>query len=219
MRRPDGLSFQARFHSRDGQSMMTAAELLSVAALVEGRDALAFPSLRCGPAGPRVVAFCRIGGRALRARESIGHPDGLIVQDPALLPLEDAFWELEPTGYLLINSTKSIEELGLGELVATLHPDRRLTIPATDLARQYLGVPLPDSALVGGFAALTGAVSLASVTSSIRERFAGQAGDDDVAAAEAAFEYVERKIRKVETSPEPVWTSVQGRGARVRGQM
>ena len=54
---------------------MTAAELLSVAALVEGRDALAFPSLRCGPAGPRVVAFCRIGGRALRARESIGRPD------------------------------------------------------------------------------------------------------------------------------------------------
>ena len=220
----DVLLFQARFHSREGQSMMTAAELLSVAALVEGRDALAFPSLRCGPAGPRVVAFCRIGGRPLRARESIGHPDGLIVQDPALLPLEDAFWELEPTGYLLINSTKSIEELGLGELVATLHPDRRLTIPATELARQYLGVPLPDSALVGGFAALTGAVSLASVTSSIRERFAGQAGDDDVAAAEAGFEYVERKISKgkiskVETSPEPVRTSVQERGARVRGQM
>jgi pyruvate ferredoxin oxidoreductase gamma subunit len=209
----DVLLFQARFHDRDGQSMMTAAELLSVAALVEGRDALAFPGVRCGPTGPRLVAFCRIGGRPLRPRESIGHPDGLIVQDPALLPLEDAFWELEPTGYLLINSTKSIEELGLGELVATLHPDRRLTIPANELARQYLGVPLPDSALVGGFAALTGAVSLASVTSSIRERFAGQAGDDDVAAAEAAFEYVERKIRKVETGPEPVRTSVQGQGA------
>jgi pyruvate ferredoxin oxidoreductase gamma subunit len=199
--------------------MMTAAELLSVAALVEGRDALAFPNLRCGPTGPRVVAFCRIGGLPLRPRESIRHPDGLIVQDPALLPLEDAFWELEPTGYLLINSTKSIEELGLGELVATLHPDRRLTIPATALARQYLGVPVPDSALVGGFAALTGAVSLASVTSSIRERFAGQAGDDNVAAAEAAFEYVERRIRKVEASPELVWTSVEGRGERVRGQM
>jgi pyruvate ferredoxin oxidoreductase gamma subunit len=205
--------------------MMTAAELLSVAASVEGRDALAFPNLRCGPTGPRLVAFCRIGGRPFRPRESIrlasrmGHPDGLIVQDPALLPLEDAFWELEPTGYLLINSTKSIEELGLGELVATLHPDRRLTIPATDLARQYLGVPVPDSALVGGFAALTGAVSLASVTSSIRERFAGQAGEDNVAAAEAGFEYVERRIRKVEVSPELVWTSVGGRGERVRGQM
>ena len=99
-------SFQVRFHGRDGQGVMTAAELLSVAALVEGRDALAFPSFRSGPVGPRVVAFCRIGGRPIRPRESIGRPDGLIVQDPEAPQLSDLCEGLKPGGYLLVNSTE-----------------------------------------------------------------------------------------------------------------
>ena len=107
-------SFQVRFDGRDSQGVMAAAELLSVAALVEGRDALAFPSFRSGPAGPRVVAFCRIGGPPVRPRQSIGRPDGLIVQDPEVPQLRELCEALEPGGYLLVNSSRSIEELDLG---------------------------------------------------------------------------------------------------------
>jgi hypothetical protein len=35
------------------------------------------------------------------------------------------------------------------------------------------------------------------VASSIRERFSGPTGDGDVAAAVAAFEYVEREVRRL----------------------
>jgi pyruvate ferredoxin oxidoreductase gamma subunit len=189
--------FQVRIHGPNGQGVMTAAELLSVAALVEGRHALAFPSLRPARGGPRVVAFCRIGGRPIRAHQPIGQPDGLIVHDPALIQPNELFDGLGPAGYLLINSTRSIDELGLGDLVATLREDRRLTIPATEIAREHVGLPIPDAALVGGFAALSGVVSLASVASSIRERFSGPTGDGDVAAAVAAFEYVEREVRRL----------------------
>jgi pyruvate ferredoxin oxidoreductase gamma subunit len=188
-------SFKVRFHGRDGQAVMTAAELLSVAALVEGRDALAFPSFRSGPEGPRVVAFCRIGGRPIRPRESIGQPNGLIVQDPEAPQLSDLCDGLQPGGYLLVNSTRSVDELGLGEFVATLRPDRRLSIPASEIGREHIGLPMPDAALVGGFAALSGCVSLEAVAASIRERFPGQAGDGDVAAAEAGFRYVQAEVR------------------------
>ncbi len=190
-------SFQVQFHGRDGQGVMTAAELLSVAALVDGRDALAFPSFRSGPAGPRVVAFCRIGGRPMRPRESIGKPDGLIVSDPEAPQLADLWEGLEPDGYLLVDSTRTIEELGLDEVVATLRPDRRLSMPAREIAREHLGLPIADAALVGGFAALSGCVSLESVASSIRERFPGETGEADVAAAEAGFRYVEREARDI----------------------
>ena len=44
-------------------------------------------------------------------------------------------------------------------------------MPATELAREHLGRPLPNAALLGGFAALTGVVSLDSVEAAIRERF------------------------------------------------
>ncbi len=210
-------SFQVRFHGRDGQGVMTAAELLSVAALVDGRDALAFPSFRSGPVGPRVVAFCRIGGRPMRPRESIGKPDGLIVSDPEAPQLADLCDGLEPDGYLLVNSTRTIEELGLDEEVATLRPDRRLSMPAGEIAREHLGLPIADAALVGGFAALSGCVSLESVASSIRERFPGETGEADVAAAEAGFRYVEREVRDIARANGSGRPAVLGRVNGIRG--
>ena len=39
----DGV-FEVRIHGRGGQGVVTAAELLSVAAFAEGKDALAFPT-------------------------------------------------------------------------------------------------------------------------------------------------------------------------------
>jgi pyruvate ferredoxin oxidoreductase gamma subunit len=214
---PRQRSFQVRFHGRDGQGVMTAAELLSVAALVEGRDALAFPSFRSGPAGPRVVAFCRIGGSPIRPRESIGKPDGLIVQDPEAPQLADLCDGLKPDGYLLVNSARTIEELGLDEVVTALRPDRRLSMPASEIAREYLGLPIADAALVGGFAALSGCVSLESVASSIRERFPGQTGDGDVAAAEAGFHYVESEVRGLARIHGPGLPASVGRASGVRG--
>jgi pyruvate ferredoxin oxidoreductase gamma subunit len=210
-------SFQVRFHGRDGQGVMTAAELLSVAALVDGRDALAFPSFRSGPVGPRVVAFCRIGGRPMRPRESIGKPDGLIVSDPEAPQLADLCEGLESDGYLLVDSTRTIEELGLDEVVSTLRADRRLAMPASEIAREHLGLPISDAALVGGFAALSGCVSLESVASSIRERFPGETGEADVAAAEAGFRYVEQEVRDIASANGAGRPAVLGRVNGIKG--
>ncbi len=196
--------FQVRIHGRNGRGVMTAAELLSVAALVEGRPALAFPSLRSGATGREAVALCRIGGGSIRPHEPINDPDGLIVEDANLLHLDARLKRLGPEGYLLINSTKRIEELELGLLAAGLQTERCLTLPATELACDDLGLPRSDTALVGGFVALSGVVSLASVTSSIRERFRGSSGDANIAAAEAGFEYVVRELSELASPREEV---------------
>jgi pyruvate ferredoxin oxidoreductase gamma subunit len=42
--------------------------------------------------------------------------------------------------------------------------------------------------LLGAFAALTGVVSLESVAAAIREKFAGETGERNVAAAQAAYD-------------------------------
>jgi pyruvate ferredoxin oxidoreductase gamma subunit len=63
-----------------------------------------------------------------------------------------------------------------------------LAVPATELAREHVGRPLPNAALLGAFAALTGALSIDSVAAAIRERFSGRIGDGNVAAAQAAYE-------------------------------
>jgi pyruvate ferredoxin oxidoreductase gamma subunit len=61
--------FQVRIHGRGGQGVVTAAELLSVAAFSEGTFAQAFPSFGSERMGAPVVAFCRIDEREIRSRE------------------------------------------------------------------------------------------------------------------------------------------------------
>src|SRR5688572_21782170 len=96
--------FEVRIHGRGGQGVVTAAELLSVAAFGEGRHAQAFPSFGSERTGAPVVAFCRIDDVPIRTREPIGEPDALIVQDPTLLHQVAVFDGLRPDGYVLINS-------------------------------------------------------------------------------------------------------------------
>jgi pyruvate ferredoxin oxidoreductase gamma subunit len=166
---------------------VTAAELLSVAAFEGGKHAQAFPSFGSERTGAPVVAFCRIDDKPIRVREPIAEPDALIVQDPTLLHQVALFEGLEPDGYVLINSTRSFAELGLEELEL---PGRRMTVPATDLAREHLGRPLPNAVLLGGFAAISGAVTLDAVAAAIREKFKGKLADGNVNAANAAYDYV-----------------------------
>jgi pyruvate ferredoxin oxidoreductase gamma subunit len=182
--------FQIRIHGRGGQGVVTAAELLSISAFDEGRHAQAFPSFGSERTGAPVAAFCRIDDRPIRSREPVTRPDAVIVVDPTLLHQVAVFNGACGDAFVLINSTRDLAGLGLDALPMRLRPDRCRTVPATDLARRYLGRPLPNAALLGAFAALTGVVSLASVSAAIRERFPGATGAGNAAAAEAAHELV-----------------------------
>jgi pyruvate ferredoxin oxidoreductase gamma subunit len=175
---------QVRIHGRGGQGVVTSAELLSSAAFVEGRHAQAFPSFGSERTGAPVVAFCRIDDRPIRSREPIAHPDALIVQDPTLLHQVDVFGGVRRGAYVLINTGRSVSVLGLDDVVERFV---LVTLPATDLAREHLGRPLPGAPLLGGFAAITGALRIESLAAAIRERFPGALGEANVAAARAAF--------------------------------
>ena len=194
--------FQIRIHGRGGQGVVTAAELLSVAAFAEGRHAQAFPSFGSERMGAPVVSFCRIDDREIRTREPVMVPDALIIQDVTLLHQVDLFSGLSPEGYVLVNSSNSFDELGLGEFLRTFHSERLLTCPATEFALEHLGRPLPNAALLGGFAALTHQITLDALDRALRDRFEGVVGERNAAAAAAAFRYViEQEEGLVRASP------------------
>ena len=122
--------YQIRIHGRGGQGVVTAAEMLSVAAFTEGHWAQAFPSFGSERTGAPVVAFARIDEKEIRLREPIQEPDVVLVQDRTLLESEDVFGGIRPDGYVLINSSSTPEELGLGELIARLPKGHVQTVPA-----------------------------------------------------------------------------------------
>ena len=179
--------FQVRFHGRGGQGVVTAAELLSVAAFNDGRRAQAFPSFGSERTGAPVLAFCRIDERPIRSRDPVAEPDAVVVQDATLLHQVDVFGGLGPDAYVLVNSTRGLGELGLSDLRERFRAERILTVPASDIARAHLGRPLPNAVLLGALAALTRAVTLEGVSEAIRSRFAGDVGERNAAAAAEAF--------------------------------
>ncbi len=193
--------FQVRIHGRGGQGVVSAAEMLSVAAFDEGRHAQAFPSFGSERMGAPVMAFCRIDDREIRLREPVMWPDALIIQDPTLLHQVDLFSGLSPSGYILINSKRSFNELGIGEFVCQFPADHLCTVPASELAMKHVGRPLPNAALLGGFAAVTGQISIEAVVKAIREKFPGKVGEANEAAARAAYDVaLESKRRKAEAA-------------------
>lgn len=172
---------------------MTAAEILSMAAFAEGRHSQAFPSFGSERMGAPVVSFCRIDDRPIRTREPVMAPDALVIQDVTLLHQVDLFAGLSVEGFILINTSQSFDELGLGEFLRKFHRHRLVTCPATEVALQQLGRPLPNAALLGGFAALTRQITLDAIAAAIRERFGGDTGERNVAAATAAYGLVVRE--------------------------
>jgi pyruvate ferredoxin oxidoreductase gamma subunit len=173
---------QIRIHGRGGQGVVTAAELLSVAAFEQGRHAL---------------AFCRIDDQPIRLREPILAPDVLIVQDPTLLHQVDVFQGLQPDGYVLINSQRGFDELGLSDVAARFRHERLTTVPATEIALKHLGRPLPNAVLLGGFAALSGLITLDAVAHAIRDKFSGKVARGNVDAATEAYAYIQRELEEL----------------------
>ncbi len=191
--------FQVRIHGRGGQGVVTAAEMLSIAAFEEGRHAQAFPSFGSERTGAPVVAFCRIADKEIRLREPIMAPDAIIIQDPTLLHQVDVFAGLKKDGYILINTTKTFEQLGLGDFVRDWHPERLCTVAATDLSIKHVGRPVPNVPLLGGFAAVSGIIKLESVAMAIRDKFSGKVADGNIAAATEAYNIVVAEMKEALT--------------------
>jgi pyruvate ferredoxin oxidoreductase gamma subunit len=190
-------TFQVRIHGRGGQGVVTAAELLSVAAFVEGRYAQAFPSFGSERTGAPVASFVRIADRPIRVHEQVLNPDAVIVADATLLDALNVFEGLMPHGYVLISSARSVDELGLADLIDGRGVDHVVTLPATELALEHVGRPVPNAVLLGGFAAMTGVGSLGSVLRAISERFAPQLAAGNIDATTRAYELVRTRTGQV----------------------
>jgi pyruvate ferredoxin oxidoreductase gamma subunit len=193
--------FQVRIHGRGGQGVVSCAEMMSIAAFEGGRHAQAFPSFGSERTGAPVVAFCRMDDREIRLREPIMQPDAIIIQDATLLHQVDVFSGLKKDGYILINTTQTFEQLGLGEFVKGFQPDHLLTVPASELAMKHVRRPVPNVPLLGAFAALGSLISLQAVHAAIAQKFKGAVAQGNQAAATEAYDIVMEQERKAGALP------------------
>jgi pyruvate ferredoxin oxidoreductase gamma subunit len=175
---------EVRIHGRGGQGNVVAAYLLATAAIDEGHFGQAFPAFGAERRGAPVVAFVRIADRTLRRRNQVLQPDFLIIQDRALLKVPGVLDGLRPGGGILVNTSLDAATLGeqLGHEVVTL--------PATQLAKTHLGRPVPNTALLAAFLALTEMLPMSALTGALGQKFRGDILERNLRLIEAAAQQV-----------------------------
>ncbi len=183
---------QIRLHGRGGQGVVTAAEMLTLAAFYENHHAQAFPSFGSERTGAPVVAYARIDDKEIRTHEPIQRPNVVLIQDRTLLAALNVFEGLDDNGYVVINSEQPAEEL-VPEMVAKLPKGHVFTIPATAIALKTLGKSLPGAPMLAGLAAATDVLNLESVQKAFQARYPGKIGDSNAAAAAEAYNFIKNK--------------------------
>jgi len=177
---------EVRWHGRGGLGAVTSAELLARAAASQGGYSQSFPSFGPERRGAPVVAFLRISDEFIRTRTGISTPDAVVVIDPRLLRVVDVTAGLKDEGKLIINSIKTPEQLkadfGYKWPVAS--------VDATRIAKETIGLPITNTAMIGAFLKIYGVVDLATLQHELEERFGARAAANFTAMERAYNEVV-----------------------------
>ena len=177
-------------HGRGGQGSLVLAQLMAIAALEDGKYGQAFPFLGGGGErrGKPIIAFCRLSNRPIRLRSRVNEPDYVIVQDSTILNELYIARGLKDDGLIIVNSDRSIEKLGFKGSFQVIN------FSADNIARQILGRPLMNTALLGAFAAVTQELSLDASIKAVRSKFSGQLGEKNVQIVRESY----NRLRKEE---------------------
>ena len=175
---------EIRWHGRGGQGAVTSAELLARAAISEGKYAQAFPSFGPERRGAPVLAFVRIReNEPIRVRAEITQPDVVVVLDPGLLGIVNVTSGLKVNGMAVINTKKQA-----GEIEQEFGIDASIvTVDATKIARELLGVTITNTTMVGAVLKATGVVELESLVEPLKDRF-GRLAEKNIDAMKRAYE-------------------------------
>lgn len=208
-----GDTIEIRWHGRGGQGAVTSAELTALAAIHEGKFAQAFPSFGPERRGAPVLAFNRISaGTPIRVRSGVVKPDIVIVLDPGLVTLINVVDGLKPGGTLIVNSSRSFEEIR-----QEFNGDWKLAVvDASAIARQLLKVNIVNTTMLGAMIKTTGVIKIESLKEPLDEKFGARAQANLEACRKAYDSIVIDKItsdaqKKARTFPAaklPTWSEL-----------
>jgi len=173
--------FEIRIHSRGGQGGVSAARLLALAAIHDGKYATAAPFYGAERRGAPIVSFVRIDDRPVRIYSQIKKPDMVVVLDAGIMDAVDVLQGLKTGGKILVNSQQKKVFLGF----------KSSNVDLTGIAlRENLvvfGNPVLDTPVIGALAKM-GIISMDSAKKAIREMFSDER---NIKTAEDAYQELE----------------------------
>lgn len=141
-----GKVVEIRWHGRGGQGAKTASLLLADAAFNTGKYIQGFPEYGPERMGAPITAYNRISDERLTIHSNIYEPDYVVVVDDTLLTAVDVTAGLKATGAIIINTTKSPEEV---KSYLKGYAGKVCTIDARTISIDTLGKYFPNTPMLG----------------------------------------------------------------------
>ena len=161
-------TLEIRWHGRGGQGAKTAALLLADVAFMNGKYVQGFPEYGPERMGAPITAYNRISDRELRVHSNIYDPDYVVVVDETLLEDIDVTAGLNPDGAIVINTTRSKDEI----IHHLKHYQGKVyTIDARRISEEALGKYFPNSPMLAAIVAVTGVIDRDTFLKQMRESY------------------------------------------------
>jgi pyruvate ferredoxin oxidoreductase gamma subunit len=173
---------QIRIHGRGGQGVVTAAELVAIAAFNDGKQSQAFPSFGVERTGAPIESFARINDEFIRTREHVYNPDVLIIQDATLIENVNVAKGCDENTLVIINTT-----LPKNKIKIKLPKDNIFPVDATKIALDTIGKNIVNTVILGAFSKATNLISLKGLEKAIKQKF-----------EEKSVSLVEKNIKAIE---------------------
>ena len=164
---------EIRWHGRGGQGAKTASLFLADAAFNTGKYIQGFPEYGPERMGAPITAYNRIGNTPIRIHSNIYEPDYVVVVDDSLLEAVDVTAGLKPDGAIVINTTKSGNEL---KPLLNGYTGDVYTIDARKISLETLGKYFPNTPMLAAIVKVSGVIEekdfLADMEGSFKHKFA-----------------------------------------------
>jgi len=171
----DKNTFEITFFARAGQGAKSVAEILAQTAVFEGKYIQAFPYYGPQRSGAPTRAYVRISSEPIRSHEPVVNPDLVVVMDDTLLETENITNNLDKNETLIINTTKTEEEVR--KLVNKFKGNIK-AIDATGIAIDMIGQPHFNGAILGKIIKVSSLVKLENVFEQFRKIFEKKLGKE-----------------------------------------
>ena len=164
---------EIRWHGRGGQGAKTASLLLADAASNTGKYIQGFPEYGPERMGAPMTAYNRISTTPIRVHSNVYEPDYVVVVDDTLLSAVDVTSGLKEDGAILINTTKTIDEI---KPLLKGYNGSVYTIDARKISVDALGRYFPNTPMLAAIVKVTGIMTdeefINDMQSSFKHKFA-----------------------------------------------
>ena len=168
----DGL-IEIRWHGRGGQGAKTASLLLADAAFNTGKYIQGFPEYGPERMGASITAYNRISDKPITIHSNIYEPDYVVVVDDTLLEAVPVTDGLKKTGAIVINTTKSAEEV---KKILKGYEGEIYKIDAKKISEEALGRYFPNTPMLAAIVKVSKVMSdeelLNDMKGSFKHKFA-----------------------------------------------